>query len=876
MKKAYSSSLVLILLIAKVVIGQPSQNFPSTNARLAVEERTKDLLRRMTLEEKIGQLQCWIGDLGANDSVVTGGLGGLAISLRSLSAKEAAERANHLQRLAVEKTRLGIPLIIHDEALHGLVGKGATSFPQAIALAATWDPDLMERVAAVIGRQTKSRGIRQVLSPVVNVVRDARWGRVEETYGEDPYLTARMGVAFCKPIEAQGVITTPKHIVANVGDGGRDSHAIEVSETQLREVYFPPFQACFQEAHALSVMAAYNSVNELPSSANPWLLTDVLRNEWGFQGFVVSDYGSVSGIVSMHHTASDKTKGVQQALVAGLDIELPQVDLYGQPLLQAVREGMIPGSVLDTAVSRVLRAKFLVELFDNPYTDPNDAAKLEDTAEDRALALEAARKSIVLLKNENGVLPLKKDLKSIAIIGPNAEVVRLGGYSGFGMKVASLLDGIKQHVSLTTKAVFAKGSDLSYIPFPAIAAEYLIPSDAKSGERGLRGEYFNNMDLTGKPLLVRLDQQIDFDWGVGSPDSTMPVDHFSIRWRGKLVPPVSRTFRLSITTDDGVRVWVDGKLVDDSWFDRSPTSDFFSLKLEAGRQYDLRIELYENAGGAFASLGWDLKAETDKELQQAVDAARGADVAVIAVGIVEGEGRDRANLDLPGGQEDLIKAVVATGVPTVIVLINGSPITMQNWIENVPAIVEAWYAGEDGGNAIADVLFGDVNPGGKLPITFPQFVGQCPIYYNMKPSGRGYDYVDMKGKPLFPFGYGLSYTRFEYTNLRIHSKTVSPTGKVEIKVDVRNVGQRSGDEVVQLYLHDVVASVVRPLMELKGFRRISLAAGEMRTVLFTLTAKDLEFLDAKMQSVVEPGEFEVMLGSSSQDIRARGSFEVVK
>ncbi len=444
------------------------------------------------------------------------------------------------------------------------------------------------------------------------------------------------------------------------------------------------------------------------------------------------------------------------------------------------------------------------------------------------------------------------------------------------MKVVTVLEGIKNKVSSTTKVYFTEGCDLGGAPVPPIPTESLIPPDTKPGEHGLKGEYFNNVDMSGKPALVRIDKQIHFDWGSGSPDSTVNADHFSVRWTGKLTPSVSGVYKLSTTTDDGVRVYIDGKLLVNSWYDRGPTSDLVSIKLEAGRQYDVRMEYYENGGGAYASLGWDFKPDVDKELQAAVDAAKKSDIAIVAVGILEGEGRDRAKLDLPGVQEALIRAVAETGKPTVVVLINGSAITMSNWIDQVPAIVEAWYAGEEGGNAIADVLFGDYNPGGRLPITFPQFVGQVPLYYNPKPTGRGYDYTDMSGKPLFPFGYGLSYTKFEYSNLQITPKQIKPTGKVQISVDIQNVGDRKGDEVVQLYMHDVVASVTRPFKELKGFNRITLKPQEKKTVTFVLTQEQLSFLDQNMKSVVEPGTIEVMIGSSSEDIRLKSSFEVSK
>ena len=872
MKSTFTLLFSCNLLVFQFAVTQTTA--PYRHAKLSVEKRTADLLQRMTTEEKVGQLQCWIASLGPKDSVVTTGVGSLAVTLRPLSAKAAAERANQLQHLAVEKTRLGIPLLIHDEALHGLIGKGATNFPQAIALAATWEPDLMGRIATVIGRQTKSRGIRQVLSPVVNVVRDARWGRVEETYGEDPYLSERMGVAFCKPIESQGVVTTPKHFVANVGDGGRDSHAIEVSETQLREIYLPPFLACFREAGSRSVMASYNSVNGLPASSNHWLLTDLLRGEWGFQGFVVSDYGSVSGIESSHMAVANASEGAERALSAGLDVELPQAYFYGKPLLQAIKDKRVSMAVLDTAVARVLKAKFQLGLFDNPYVDPNEADNMDDTNEDRMLGLEAGRKSIVLLRNENGLLPLKKDLKTIAVLGPAANTAHLGGYSGFGMKTVNMLEGIRNKVSAKTNVVYAQGIDQPNSSLPAISPEYLIPAGAKPDEHGLRGEYFSNMNFSGKPKLARVDEKIDFDWGSGPPDTSLPADRFSVRWTGTLVPPVSRTYRLCVMTDDGVRVWLDGKLIDDNWHDRGATADYMTLKLEAGRHYDLKIDFYENGGESFASLGWDLSMNSDRQLQEAVDAARGADVAVVVTSIVEGEGRDRADLDLPGRQEELIKTVAATGVPVVVVLVNGSPVTMQRWIGDVAGIVESWYGGEEAGNALAEVLFGDENPGGKLPITFPQFVGQCPIYYNLKPSGRGYDYVDMSGEPLYPFGFGLSYTKFEYSNLRIDPGTMGKMGRVEVNVDVRNIGTRTGDEVVQLYLHDPVATVVRPLKELKGFKRIMLAPGEKKTVSFALSSRELSFLNAAMQLVTEPGEIEVMVGSSSEDIRVRSKFTI--
>jgi beta-glucosidase len=745
---------------------------------MIIEEKVEILLSEMSLDEKIGQLKAkWLmpwehifnifrvvpqdrreklmdfmfsmffSERDVSDAVTSAyvrerwrdflgkekNIGMLSIILRSFPPREAAELHNSIQKFILENTRLKIPLIIHDEGLHGCMARGCTVFPQSIALASTWNPELVEKIGVAIGKETRAHGIHQLLSPTINIARDPRCGRTEETYGEDPYLASKMAVAFVKGVQSQKVICTPKHFAANfVGDGGRDSNAIHFSERLMREIYFPAFKAAIQKGGALSLMAAYNSIDGVPCSCSSWLLTEILRKEWGFKGFVVSDYGSVSGLITHHRVAGTKAEAAKKALEAGLDVELPESDCF-ENLLDLVREGKIPEETINEAVRRVLRAKIWLGLLDEPFVDPEYAEKICDCEEHRKLALEAARQGIVLLKND-GLLPLAKNLRSIAVLGPNAAVMRLGGYSGCGVKVVSPLEGVRSKISESTRVYYAEGCG-----------------------------------LTG-------------------------------------------------TSREGFK--------------------------------------------------------------DAIKAAKNSDAAILFMGNsvpeTEGEQRDRCNLDLPGVQEDLILEVCELGIPTIVVLINGSAVTMAKWIDKVNAVVEAWYPGEEGGNAIADVLFGDYNPGGKLPITFPRSVGQLPLYYNPKPSGRVYDYVDLRGaQPLFPFGYGLSYTKFEYGNLRINPDKISPEGSVKIQLDVKNIGGYMGDEVVQLYIHDALASIARPLKELKGFKRITLKPGEQKTVEFILSPEELSFYDLNMNLTLEPGLFEVMIGSSSEDIRLKGTLEVV-
>ena len=776
----------------------------------------------------------------------------------------------------MEKTRLGIPIIAFDEALHGLVRDGATVFPQAIGLAATWDTALMGRVALAIARETRSRGIRQALSPVLNVARDVRWGRVEETYGEDPFLSSMMGRAFVSSFERHGVIATPKHFVANVGDGGRDSYPIEYSDRLLEEVFLPPFQWAIREGGARSVMTAYNSIDGSPATQNRALLTDKLRRDWGFAGFVISDAAATGGATVLHHTEASTATAVTHALDAGLDVVFQSTWEQHQPYLDAFQRGLIADSVIDAAVGRVLRAKFELGLFERPYAIPDSAEFWNGHAAHRALAREAAHASIVLLKNEGGRLPLSRAIPSVAVIGLDADSARLGGYSGPGGRTTSILSAVRSSVGASTRVRYAPGPGRIAREYTVVGADRLARQHDGRLVRGLLGEYFANNTLSGTPAVTRTDDRIDFGWTLNSPARGIPFDWYSVRWTGTLTGPPGGATQLGIQGNDGYRVYLDGRMLIDNWSKRSFDTRVAPVAIRAGSVHDLRVEYFESTGNARVKLVWDAPPRDPwrERIDSAVAIARTSAVAVIVAGIEEGEFRDRASLSLPGHQEQLISRVAATGTPVVVVLVGGSATTMSHWIGRVPAVLTAWYPGEEGGSAVADVLFGAYNPAGRLPITFPVSEGQLPLYYNHKPTGRGDDYLDLTGQPLFPFGHGLSYTHFAYANLTLDPAHIGPTQATTASFTLTNDGARDGDEVVQLYVHQVLASVAQPVIALKDFARVHLRAGESRTMTFRVGPEALRMLDRAMRPVVEPGTFRLLIGASSKDIRLRGELGV--
>jgi beta-glucosidase len=883
----YSSILIISVFTLNTFL-QAQSIVPYKNKMLLTHERVKDLLSRMSIEEKFFQLFMIPGTIEkGEEEKYRHGLFGFQVSAGVAEEKNAAEqilqyntqenalslakKINRIQRYFIEKTRLGIPMIPFDEALHGLVRDGATVFPQSIGLAASWNTKLMEKVADAIAKEASIRGIRQVLSPVINIATDVRWGRTEETYGEDPFLTSAMGVAFIKAFEKKNIITTPKHFIANVGDGGRDSYPIYLNERALMDIHFPPFIAAIHKAGARSIMTSYNSVDGSPATAHYNLLTETLKNKWGFKGFVISDASAVGGANVLHYTAKDYADAGKAAITNGLDVIFQTQHEHHRLFIPPFLNHEIAQARIDDAVSRVLAAKFELGLFDHPYIDEIKAADDTFKKEHQQIAKQAALESMVLLKNKEAVLPLAKTIQKIAVIGHDATEARLGGYSGNGSEKVSLLKGLQ---SLLPNA------NIQYTTgVPRIHKSIVVVPDSvlhhlnkeKKRQQGLQGSYFNNVTLSGQPILERTDRQIDFHWTLYGPDPILSNDFYSIRWTGTLTAPSTGQYKIGLEGNDGFRLYMNQTLVIDQWDKQSYHSLLNEVTLQKDSTYSITIEFKESNGNAHIRLVWDhgVPDDHDMQIQEAVDLAGKSDIVIIAAGIEEGEFRDRASLQLPGYQETLIQRVAETGKKIIVLLTGGSAITMNNWLDKVDAVLQTWYPGEQGGHAMAAVLFGDYNPSGKLPITFPITEAQLPLVYNHAPTGRGDDYVNLTGLSLFPFGYGLSYTQFSYSDLTMERKSMKKTDSIWVSCSVTNSGTKDGDEVIQLYIRDLLSSVVRPVMELKGFERIHIKAGETKQVRFLITPELLTMTDLSLQRIIEPGDFRIMIGSSSRDIRLK-------
>jgi len=773
----------LVIIVVTILSGCSSKTPGYKNADLPVEERVKDLLNRMTLEEKAAQMVA--ADRSIKDSIFvseTGEIrfgniikafpfgvgqvtrlsetkGGASQTSRNnsipLTPYQSVELSNKLQKYFIENTRLGIPAIFHEECLHGLVASYVTIFPHPIAMAGTFNRELVKDVYSMIAKETRLRGAHQALTPVVDVVREPRWGRVEETFGEDPYLISQVGISAIigfqgekKTIDREHIAGTLKHFAgAGQPEGGTNAGPVNCSERILREVHFFPFREVIQKAGVKSVMTTYHEIDGVPVNANRWLVTDVLRNEWGFDGFVVSDYYAIREMhkrfgIGAHRVAADGKHAAELAINAGVNIELPNPDCYLN-VIDLVKEGKIEEERIDQLVGEMLKVKFELGLFDNPYMNPEDAQNYCGSEENRILAKKAALQSITLLENKNKTVPLDlNSFKNIAVIGPNANRRNLGGYSGIPNYYTTVLEGIQQ----------------------------------KSGKNK------------------------------------------------------------TVTYAEGCAITIGGSWVED------------------------KITLPDPE-------------ENRQKIARAVEVAKKADVIVLVVGGNEQTSReawsythlgDRASLQLFGMQDELINALYKTGKPIIAFVFNGRPLAFNNLIEKADAIFECWYPGQEAGNAVADILFGDYNPGAKLPISFPRSVGHIPVFYNYKPSARrGYFNADIT--PLYPFGYGLSYTSFEFNNLRLEKTSIAKNESVKVLVDVKNTGDRIGDEVVQLYIRDELSSVTRPVKELKDFKRITLKPGEIKTVELKITPEKLKFYDINMDYIVESGEFTIMVGNSSAD-----------
>ncbi len=865
--------LTFIIVIFSLCNGNAQKvKYPYQNAKLTVEERVKDLLNRMSLEEKVRQMDMYRGgefknkeNFSANKTKNT--IGKLGVGAIHDIYPQSAKMINDLQSYVIEHNRWGIPALIMCEMLHGYTGEGGTAFPMSIGLGSTWDTNLMKRIGQVIGTEGRAHGVHYGLGPVLGIGREPRWGRVAETFSEDTYLAGEIGLAMITGVQGdtlasnRSMISEPKHFaVHSVPQTGSNSSPILVGERTAREDFLPVFEKAFVKGGALGTMVAYTELDGIPCAANKWLLTDVLRKEWGFKGIAISDLGAIRYIQTTHYAADSPKETIRQSVTAGIDMQFYDFtyEFWQNTIMELVKENKIPMSDIDRAAGGVLRLKFLLGLFEDPYTQQKWIDERFHSQEHQNIALEAGRKSIILLKNENNVLPLKKEIKSIAVIGPNADAFRLGGYSVRKKTGVTVLEGIRKAAGSEIKVFYEKGVNL-IDKGEAISSEFLLMPDGKTP--GLKGEYFNNTKLEGKPDVVRMDKKVEFDWP-WFPVDGIGEDFFSVRWTGYLIPKKSFDGWIGLSTDDGIRLWIDDELFIDSW-NKGAIIEKKPIHLDGGKKYKIRLETFEGQWGARAHLRWDYH---KVDLDPAVEIAKRADIAIVVLGesreLVE-ENRDVATLDLKGNQVALIQAIQETGTPVVCVLLNGRPLSI-NWIdENVPAILEAWFPGEAGGTAVADVLFGNYNPAGRLPITVPRSVGQLPFYYNQKPSTI-HRYVSEKDTPLYPFGFGLSYTKFAYSNLKI-TNFYKENGIVKVSVDVENVGNFDGEEVVQLYINDLYSSVTTPRKTLKGFKRIQIKKGETKTISFQLTSDELAIWNREMKRVVEPGEFEVMVGGNSVD-----------
>lgn len=815
------------------------------------------------------------------------------------------EKMQILNEVAPSIPRLGITKYDHgNEALHGVVRPGKfTVFPQAIGLASTWNPDLIFQVANAISDEARARwneleqGNQQnekysdlltFWSPTINMARDPRWGRTPETYGEDPFLTSRIGVAFVKGLQGNHphyikVISTPKHFAANNEEHNRFECKVVVSENTLRSYYLPAFKALITEGKAQSIMSAYPAINGIPCTANKWLLTDILRNEWGFNGYVVSDCGAVGNVFSPHNYTQTRVDAAALSIKAGTDLECAgycnDCYLYRDFLPKAYAMGKVTESEINTSASRVLQARFKLGAFDDPSLNPYTSISPEviGSREHQQLALEAARQSIVLLKNEKNMLPLDRSkLKTIAVLGINAATCEFGDYSGNPLnKPVSPLQGIiagaGKNIQIRTMPWLGKMSQQEIIP-----GAYFEHSVDNGRERGLSVEYFTGPNLEGKSVTHKVEN-IQFHPANQPPNNAIPPVPLSIRWTGYLTPKTTGKYMFGMNKKGGFRLFVDDKLLLDNWWNEVE-KDGVEIQLEEGKLYAIRVEYACRNGEAYCSLSWKTPDKRSDDMYAAdKELAKSCDVAIVVLGVnksIEMEGRDRTSLELPMDQQLYIKEVYKANPNTVVVLVAGSSLAI-NWIqENIPSIVDAWYPGEQGGNAIADVLFGDYNPAGRLPLTWYKSMDDLPPFNDYEVT-KGRTYMYFEGKPIYHFGFGLSYTKFDYLKFSANKLEIANSDTLNLSVEIQNSGKFDGDEVVQLYVQQKDEKVKLPLKQLKAFRRVHIKKGETKIVSFKLSWNDLAYWNENNEFILPKGDFRVLAGASSNDIRKTLIFKIL-
>lgn len=862
---------------------------PYQNPKLDIEARLDDLIVRMTLQELIAQTDQYSadgvvrrdgnGDAAAVEpeklEAVFGGMSVGSVQPRCLNAAQI----NEIQRYALEKTRLGIPFLFSEEALHGVLARDTTCFPQQIGLAATFDPELGYRMGRAAATEARARGIGELFAPVMDLSRDPRYGRMEESYGEDTFLGAEFARAGVRGLQGDdlsapdAVAAEPKHFCAyGTPVGGLNCAPCANPKHEVWSDHLPVFEAAYLEAGAMNAMCSYTAVDAVPVSMDKELLTGVLRESWGMRGFVRSDMTAVSRLWDWFFITEDPDEAIRLGLEAGVDLQLFDFshEKWREGIVRLIGQGRMDRAVVEQAARRVLRIKFLLGLFENPYGDEKRESEVLKCPAHLELAERIADESLVLLKNQGDLLPLDKNIGTIALVGPCADSFMLGDYIADGTKAVTLLEGVRAAVSENTVILHEPGCGFlgdRAIPF---APEMLRD---ESGNPGLTARYYNSRTPEGEPVVVRNDPRIDFNWIFGKPDPRVSSGTFSAVWTGTLTMDESFDGCIGFSTQDSMRLYVDAELVLDGWGEYKSANRMVDFRFEAGRSYAVRVEFTNDQRAARVIFGY---ARGWEDLTPAVEAAKKADVAIVCVGDSQqtcGENFDRVDLNLPGKQLELVKRVYETGTPVVVLLYSGRAVSCTWEQEHIPAILQCWFPGERGGVSVAKALFGETNPSGRLPVSFPRHVGQIPCHYSRRPGG-GRRYVEMNWLPLYPFGYGLSYTHFEYRGLTLDKTVIAPGESVTASVTVANVGTRPGTAVPQLYIRDCFSSTVKPERQLCGFARVDLRPGEERTVEIAIGPKSMRTLGRDYVWRVEPGTFHVYLSENAAEDRFRESFDV--